>query len=152
MLVFPGEAKSSPAGDEDPDVGGSAEQIGHERGGVDDVFEIVQNEQQAPLAHDCLQTSDQGFIARIAHAEGVSDGGRHEIGMGDRCEADEDDAIREILASRWATVRANRVLPTPPGPVRVSSRTSGRRKSATSVAISRSRPTNGVSGRGSGDR
>ena len=97
VLVFPGEAKSSPARDEDPDVGGSAEQIGHERGGVEDVFEIVQNEQQAPLAHECLKTSDQGFMARIAHAEDLSDGGRDQIGMRDRCEADEADAIREIL-------------------------------------------------------
>ena len=81
VLVFPGEAKSGPARDQDPDVGGSAEQIGHERGGVDDVFEIVQHEQQAPLAQECLQTGDEGFIARIAHAEDVSDGGRNQIGM-----------------------------------------------------------------------
>ena len=97
MLVFPGEAKSGPARDEDPDVGSSAEQIGHERGGVDDVLEIVQHEQQAPLAHECLKPSDQGLIARIAHAEDVSDGGRDQIGMRDRREADEADAIREIL-------------------------------------------------------
>ena len=97
MLVLAGEAKPGPARDEDPDVGSSAEQVGHERGGVDDVFVIVQNEQQAPLAQECLKPRDQWFIARIAHAENVSDGGRNQIGMSDRREADEADAIREIL-------------------------------------------------------
>ncbi len=38
----------------------------------------------------------------------------------------------------------------PPGPVRVSRRTSGRRKSARASASSRSRPISGVSGTGTG--
>ena len=151
MLVLTGEAKSSPARDQDQDAGSSAEQVGHEGGGVDDVFEIVQNEQQVPLAHDSLKSHDQGFIARIAHAENVSDGGRNQIGMSDRREADEADAIREILGKLGGNGKGDLVLPTPPGPVRVSSRTSGWRESSTSAATSRSRPTSGVSGSGSGD-
>lgn len=97
MLVFPGEAKPGPARDEDPHVGSSTEQIGHERSSVEDVLVIVQNEQEAPLAQECLEPSDERFIARIAHAEDVGDGGRNQIGMGDRRETDEADAIRIIL-------------------------------------------------------
>ena len=96
MLVFPREAKSSPARDQDPDVGSSTEQIGHEWGGVDDVFEIVQNEEQPPLAQKCLKAGDQWLIARIAHAEDVSDGWCDQAGMRDWRKTDEADAIREI--------------------------------------------------------
>jgi hypothetical protein len=49
-----------------------------------------------------------------------------------------------------ATCNANRVLPTPPGPVSVSRRTSGWRSRSRSDAISSSRPTRGVSGREDG--
>ncbi len=51
-------------------------------------------------------------------------------------------------AHRVATSIARRVLPTPPGPVSVSNRTSGRRRRAAIVAASCSRPTSAVSGRG----
>ncbi|MBA2597193.1 MAG: hypothetical protein H0V00_11285 [Chloroflexia bacterium] len=66
MLVFPGEAKSSPVRDEDPDAGSGTEQIGDERGGVEDALVIVQNEQQATLAYGRLKVGDERFIARIA--------------------------------------------------------------------------------------
>src|SRR3954447_14237945 len=97
MLVFSREAKPGSTRDQDLDVRSSTEQVGDEGGGVDDVFVIVQNEQQASLTKECLKPRDQGFIAGIAHAKNVSDGGRNQIGMGDRREADEADAIREIL-------------------------------------------------------
>jgi hypothetical protein len=47
-----------------------------------------------------------------------------------------------------ATASKRRVLPTPPGPVRVSRRTSGRRSKAVSWVSSCSRPSRGVSGSG----
>ncbi len=53
-------------------------------------------------------------------------------------------------ASRAAS-RARRVLPTPPVPVSVSSRTSGRAIRSLTSSSSRSRPTSGVAGRGKAD-
>jgi len=47
-----------------------------------------------------------------------------------------------------ATSRARWVLPTPPGPVKVSRRTSSRRNSVSTAATSCSRPTSAVGGRG----
>ena len=136
MLVLPGEAKSGPAGDQDPEVRGRAEQIGHERGGVEDVLEVVQHEQQAPLAHERLKPCDQSVHCPHRARRGLSDGWRDQIGIRDRREADEAGAIREILGKRVATARANRVLPTPPGPVRVSSRSLIRsRRSWTAVTL-----------------
>ena len=52
-------------------------------------------------------------------------------------------------AASSVTRKAIRVLPTPPGPVRVTSGTSSRRKRARTAASSRSRPIKGVRGRGS---
>jgi hypothetical protein len=99
MLVFPGETQPGPARDEDPDVGSSTEHIGHERGGIDDVFVIVQDEQQAAFAQECLEAGDEWLTPRFAQAEDLSDGSRDEIGMRNRREADEADAIREILGN-----------------------------------------------------
>ena len=51
-------------------------------------------------------------------------------------------------AASAAACSASRVLPVPPGPVSVSSRTSSRPSSPRRSASSRSRPTNGVAGTG----
>ena len=68
-----------------------------------------------------------------------------------------DEARRRRRTPRRSVRRrpasARRVLPTPPGPVRVTSGTSGRRSRARTAATSRSRPISGVrggGGRGSG--
>jgi hypothetical protein len=49
---------------------------------------------------------------------------------------------------RPATSKARRVLPTPPGPSRVTRRTSSRRRRRAAATASFSRPTNGVGGAG----
>ncbi len=68
--------------------------------------------------------------------------------------ASETNATPPVKSSRsiWATSRARRVLPTPPGPVRVSKRTSGRRKISMAAPTSRSRPISDVSGEGGAGR
>ena len=50
--------------------------------------------------------------------------------------------------SRWATAIANRVLPDPPGPVSVTSRTPGERSSVVTASASASLPISGVAGTG----
>jgi len=55
----------------------------------------------------------------------------------------------KALSRPATTCWARRVLPTPPGPVSVSRRTSGWRSRCATAASSRSRPSNGVSGAGS---
>ena len=96
MLMFSREAKPGSTRDQDLDIRSSTEQVGDEGGGVDDVFVIVQNEQQASLAKECLKPRDQGFIGRFAQTEALSDSGCDEIGMRDWRETNEADAIREI--------------------------------------------------------
>jgi hypothetical protein len=143
MLVFSGEAKSGPAGDEDADVGSSTEQIGHERGGVEDVLVIVQNEQQMSLAYECLKAGDERFMTSFAHADGLRDGGRDEVGVRNRRQTDEAGAIQEILGQPVGDGEGQSGL--------AHATRSGQRTCSTSSATSRSRPTNSVSERGSGD-
>jgi hypothetical protein len=97
VLVFPGEAKSGAARDQDPDVGSGAEQVGDEWGGLEDVLVIVQHEQQAPFTQECLEAGDQRFRARVVHAKDVSDCRRHQMRIHDRGEIDKPHAIREVL-------------------------------------------------------
>ena len=59
---------------------------------------------------------------------------------------------RSSCPSSSAAASARRVLPVPPGPVRVTSRTSSRRSSAVIAATSSRRPRSGVGGAGSSTR
>ena len=56
--------------------------------------------------------------------------------------------VANPTSSVEATSMANRVLPTPPGPVSVTSRATRPSSRSRSAAASRSRPTIGVSGTG----
>ncbi len=70
---------------------------------------------------------------------------------GSRTEAREAKTAPSAYSSAnpAATSIASRVFPTPPGPVSVTRRISGRRSRARTASSSRSRPTSGVSGKGS---
>ena len=59
------------------------------------------------------------------------------LGIGDRVERDEKDALREDLDESAATWRPRRVFPDPPGPVSVNRRTSGRRAAGDRCRTSR---------------
>ena len=80
----------------------------------------------------------------------------HQVGVGERRQLRQPHPVRERparpsasprrpAARPWAASTARRVLPTPPGPVRVTSRCSASRRRT--AATSRSRPTNEDAGR-----
>src|SRR5665811_1235541 len=73
--------------------------------------------------------------------------------VGSWMEARETKATASPASARRAaaTWRARRVLPTPPGPVRVMRRWAGSASRARSCSDSRARPSRGVSSTGSGD-
>ena len=74
------------------------------------------------------------------------DGLRNQVGVGERGQLHEPHPSSNRSAIPEATARARRVLPEPPGPVRVSRRCAASSRSTS--AISRSRPTKLVSGSG----
>ena len=63
-------------------------------------------------------------------------------------ELDEVDAVDVLAATSSATATESRVLPLPPGPVRVTSRGPSRLSSALRAASSASRPTSAVAATG----
>ena len=108
--------------------GAGGEQVGHERRRRRRPARSC----PAPAAaarsrRNAARRSAQRAVARLAHAERLGDGRRRrgrDRATGAR--ATKRDAVGEGVGdSRRRPARASRVLPTPPGPVRVSSRTSG---------------------------
>ena len=148
MLALARDAQANPARHQrvHPRTGG--QQIHHERRGVDDVLVVVQHQQRRRSRKNALHAVDERLLASTAHPKGLRDVGDDRVRVGDRGQVDEADAVRNASSRRAATAMASRVLPTPPGPVSVSNRTSSRRSSATSDTISVSRPMREVSGAG----
>ena len=104
---------------------------------LDHLLEVVEHEQQLPLA-DVLGEAVLG-------AERLGDRLRDERGVAERREADPEDARLEARDELAAASIASRVLPVPPGPVSVTSRAPSSIRASTS-ASSRSRPTKELAG------
>ena len=132
-----------------PRTGG--QQLGDERRRGDHLLEVVEHQQQAPVAEECLRNRSSGRTpGDVRHAERLRHGRGDQGRVADRRERDKAVPSANSSANSAATWIASRVLPTPPGPVRVSRRTSGRRSNSRMAASSRSRPTSGVRGSGGG--
>ena len=89
-------------------------------------------------------------VADLTHPEGAGDRRQRRGRARDTAPraTNQTPSANASAAASAAARRASRVLPTPPGPVSVTRRTSGRRSSSPTAAISRSRPTSEVSGTG----
>ncbi len=73
------------------------EQTGHDRRGLDHLLEVVQHQQRALRSEQRLEPEGKRRIARLAHAQGLGDGGSDQGGVGDRGEGDERDAMGELV-------------------------------------------------------
>ena len=128
--------------------GQAAEQVGHERRRLDHLLEVVQHQQGALVAQERRQPPVERLVAGLAHAEGLGDGGGDQVGVGDRGEGDEPDAVRERVGNRRGDLEGEAGLADAAG--------AGQRQQADvrlgaggrTAATSRSRPTRGVSGTG----
>lgn len=87
--------------------------------------------------------------AHVAKSQRARAGVQDKIGIGDGSKIDEGDPVWKDVATSAATAIAKRVLPTPPGPVNVRSRTAGSRSNVPRAVTSRSRAISGVNGIGS---
>ena len=80
-----------------------------------------------------LQALDKRLVPALPHAQRLRDGRGDQRGVGDGGERHEEDAVLELSRSSAAACSARRVLPVPPGPVRVRRRTSGAQKPPSDV-------------------
>ena len=153
VLALGGQAERGAAGGEHPQARRGRQQVGHDRRGVRHLLEVVQDQQQALGLEVARERLAQGFAGDLPDTERPGDGTEHQLRVAERGQRDEPHPVRERRAGRRAvaaasssaaTCRARRVLPTPPGPVSVSSRPSAcsRRRRTASMALSR--PMKGV--------
>ncbi len=138
-----------PAGHERLQLRARAQEVGDVWRGFDDLLEIIQHQEQVFRSQCGGELLRRRTVGELAEIQGVGDRRHDKIGITDRCQGDEDRAVGECRLQFGRRLDASRVLPTPPGPVSVTSRISGRRSRAHTAARSRSRPISGVSGIGS---
>ena len=116
------QAQRGPAGDHhmEPRTGGQ-ELTDLERG-AEHLLEIVDDEQQLPVAQEALQTLERRPAPCHADAKCLRDGGGNEQRVADRRQRHEAHPVFEPIKHGCRRSRARRVLPIPPGPVSVSNR------------------------------
>ena len=95
MLVLAADPQAHPTRDQHGQSRTSGEQVGDEGSGLDDVLEVVEHEQVAPVSEDRLDPIRERLGARLARAHGLADGRGDEGGIRDRRKRDEQHAIRK---------------------------------------------------------
>ncbi|HEX5701101.1 MAG TPA: hypothetical protein VFX77_10655 [Rubrobacter sp.] len=112
------------------------------------MLEVVEQQEQLFV----FQMPDEGFVqrpvSRVLDPERLGDGRRREVGVLKGASGTNATPSAKAPGERPATSSASLLLPTPPGPVSVTRRTSSRRKSPVTDATSVSRPRSGVGGTG----
>jgi len=68
----------------------------HGRGGGQQVLEVVQDEQDLPLAQLADQVVHQGTVPGVLQPEALRDRGRHQPRVADRRQRHEEDAVRVV--------------------------------------------------------
>ncbi len=97
------------------------------------------------LAQERLEALIEGLRTGFFDAQGLRNRRGDQRRVDDGGELDEADAVGKASSTSAATCTLKRVLPTPPGPVSVTRRTSARRTSVAIMVRSCSRPKSGVS-------
>ena len=108
------------------------------------MLEVVQHQQHLPVGQEAPQRrrGRPGFLQLRRQRDG--DRGGQLARIGQRRQRDEVAPSAKSAASRRATSIASRVLPTPPGPISVTSRAST--TSSAKRSSSASRPNSDVDG------
>ena len=78
--------------------GRGGEQVADQRRGRQHLLEVVEHQEQVPVAEVPRHAVGQRPVARLPHAEGLRDRRGDEGGVADRGEGDEDDAVGEVAA------------------------------------------------------
>ncbi len=98
--VFAGEAQHLAAGGEDLQVRSNGQEVGEERGRLDHLLDVVEQQQDVAWAQVGGQDLGRGRspsgCAHLLQAQRPRDRREDEGGVGDRGQADEDDPVREL--------------------------------------------------------
>ncbi len=141
------DPQADPTGGEDRQIAATREEFADLRRRGGDLLEVVQHQQEAFTAQCLAELGREGVPCPLTKPERLSNAREDEDRVVERGEVDEGTPSKAPLSSS-ATRIARRVLPTPPGPVRVRSRTPSSRSRRSAASTSRCRPTNGAIGVG----
>jgi hypothetical protein len=92
------EAEPLAAGHQDGQAGAGREPLAHQRRGLQQVLEVVQDQQQLAVAERQGHRLAVRQPGRLPDAERPPDGRRDEAGIAERGERDEDGVVQEGLA------------------------------------------------------
>ena len=95
VLVLHREAQGGPAGGEDRQAGAGGEEIGQQWGGIAELFEVVEDEQQAAMAEAIGQDRLDWSVGGDGDPEGEGDGAGDRGGVAGQCQVDPPDAVAE---------------------------------------------------------
>ncbi len=92
-IAFAGQIGPDTAGDQYPQAGSGSDEVGHERGGGDDLLEVVEHQEQAPGPSPPREPRRQRFVPVLVDPDRLGDRRRHARRIGDRCQRHEDTSI-----------------------------------------------------------
>ena len=107
VLLLARDVEDRPARDEHLDVRRGAQQVGDDRGGRDDLLEVVEDEQEALVAQPVGERIRRSAGRRSRRARPTAgDPGRDEHRVADRLERHEEDAVGEVVRRTRRELRA----------------------------------------------
>jgi hypothetical protein len=96
LLLAP-QPQHRPARDQHLEARGSRQQLGHDRGSLQDLLEVVQHQQELLLIQVALQVLQRWGAPRLLQAQGVGDRGGDQTRIGEGSQIHEEHAFRELL-------------------------------------------------------
>jgi hypothetical protein len=91
----PERRRGGAAGHDQAEALAACQQRPEGRGGVEDVLEVVEHEQEVLVRDLAREGGEERVGQRTARAEGLGDGGQHQVGIVERGEVDPAAAVRE---------------------------------------------------------
>ena len=98
--------QSYAAGDHYFQAGAGSQQVGQQHGGLTDLLEVVQQQEQLFLFQEGLQEGRQGVIAGFADGERLRNGRYHLCGIVHRGQGDDEHAIGEVFGEFGGQMQA----------------------------------------------
>ncbi len=96
ILLLAGDAEGGAAGGENLESGRLGQEACQARGGGEDLFQVVENQQGAAMAEEVGENGIDRALAGFAQTQGAGDGGEDEVGIDDGGEGNDRHAIRDL--------------------------------------------------------
>ncbi len=142
--VLGGEAKRSAARHEQLHAGRTTYKIRYRPCGRDQMFEVVEHEEQFAVAQNPGDFLCRRLATRRADPDSLRSGRQHKVGIVERRERNEHDTVSESAEKPCGGLEGDSRFPCSACTVNVTNRTAGRRRRPVTSSISRSRPMNDV--------